>query len=177
MDILLKIKKADYIRLIVLVGIATFLILSYPDFEPIPNITAKAAAIVMTFYFGVTPVVYENHILLDMHSMIYPMTVSPECSGVTVVALFIIVIFLIPDINIKHRLYSFFFIIPLYLANVLRIVSSVIVGDNTNIETLAWYHGTVGQLFIFLAMIVTFAMFLKIFGYFGKYQQDVLCQT
>ena len=170
MDILLKIKKTDCIRLIVLVGIVTFLILSYPGFEPIPEITAGAAAIVMTIYFGVTPTVYENHIFLDMHNNIYPMTVSPECSGIIVVALFIIVIFLIPDISLKHRFYSFFFAIPLYLANVLRIVSSVIVGDNTNIETLAWYHGTIGQLLIFLAMIVIFAIFLKIFGYFGKNQ-------
>lgn len=167
---MLKIKKTDYIRLMVLIGTTIFLILSYPDFEPIPEITAEAAAIVMTIYFGVTPIVYENNIFLDMHNMIYPMTVSPECSGITVVILFIIVIFLIPGISLKHRLYSFFFIIPLYLANVLRIVSSVIIGDNTNMEILAWYHGTVGQLLIFLAMIVTFAIFLKIFGYFGKYQ-------
>lgn len=167
---MLKMKKADYVRLIVLIGIVAFLILSYPSFEPMPEITAEAAAIVMTIYFGITPIVHENHIFLDMHNMIYPMTVSPECSGVTIVVLFIIVIFLIPGISLKHRLYSFFFIIPLYLANVLRIVSSVIVGDNTNIETLTWYHGTIGQLFIFLAMIVIFAIFLKIFGYFGKYQ-------
>ena len=167
---MLKIKNTDYIRLIVLIGITAFLILSYPSFEPIPEITAESAAIVMTIYFGITPTVYQNHIFLDMHNMIYPMTVSPECSGITVVALFIIVIFLIPGISLKHRFYSFFFTVPLYLANVLRIVSSVIVGDITNIETLVLYHGTIGQLLIFLAMIVIFAIFLKTFGYFGKNQ-------
>lgn len=174
---MLQIKRDGYIRIMVLISIAMFLILSYPDFEPIPRITAKAAAIIMTLYFGTTPIAHENHIFLDINNMIYPMIVSPECSGITVIALFIIVIFLIPNINLKHRFYSFLLAIPLYFANVLRIVSSVIVGDSTNIEILAWYHGTIGQLLIFLAMIISFAIFLKVFGYFGKRHEYGLTQV
>lgn len=81
-------------------------------------------------------------------------------------AVFALVMFITPDIKLQHRFYALLFLPLILLANIFRIVSGIIIGDYTNIEILLLFHGSLGQVLIFLVMIASFIWFLKHFGYF-----------
>lgn len=161
----MKLNTNTIIRGAVLLVIVIYLITAYPAFEPFPALTAVLVSETILLYTGVMPVVYDNYIFMNLYDQIYIIDVSQECSGVGILAVFAFVIFITPGIKLHHQLLSLGFLPILYIANVFRIVSSIIVGQMTSVDGLLLFHSSIGQVIIFSAMILVYIVFLKTFGY------------
>jgi|GEM_PF-1438997 len=162
----IEIDKA--IRFSVLFMVLSITVIGYPDYAPIPQITALLIAKILSYFLGAVPVVYGNSVLLRIDNEIISMDISPECSALIAMLLFIFVIFITPGIKLQHRLYSLLFILVLYIVNLFRIISEVLIGSRSNIETMSIYHAGVGQVVFFSAMILLYISFLKMFGYMNN---------
>lgn len=163
---MMKINRDKLIRTTVILLIGGYFLLTFPNFEPFPQITTQLVAIVLSLYIGVTPVYHDNHIFLNLYDQISVINISPECSGVILLSVFALVMFITPHIKLWHRFCALLFLPLILLANVFRIVSGIIIGDYTSVEILLLYHSSFGQVFIFLVVIASFIWFLKLFGYF-----------
>lgn len=156
------------IRLVVLCLLLGILIIGYPDYFPIPQITALLIAKILGCFIGASPIVSQNSVLLSINNEIVSMDISPECSALIAMLLFIFVMFITPGIKLKHRLYSLLFIPILYVANLFRITSEVFIGSIFNIEAMSIFHAGIGQVVFFSTMILLYIGFLKIFGYLNN---------
>jgi exosortase/archaeosortase family protein len=156
------------IRLAVLCLVLGVFIIGYPNYFPIPQVTALLIAKILGCFIGASPIVSQNSVLLSINNEVVSMDVSPECSALIAMLLFIFVMFITPGIKVQHRLYSLLFIPILYAVNLLRIISEVFVGSRFNIETMSIYHAGVGQIVFFSTMILLYIGFLKIFGYLNN---------
>ncbi len=163
---MIKINKDTLIRATVILFISGYFLLTFPNFEPFPQKTAQLAAMLLSLYAGVTPVYHDNHIFVNLYDRISVVNISPECSGVILLSVFALVIFITPLIKLQHRFYALLFLPLILVANVFRIVTGIIIGDYTSLEVLLLYHSSFGQVFIFIVLITSFIWFLKLFGYF-----------
>lgn len=164
----MKIDTDKAIRLAVLCLVLAIFIIGYPNYFPIPQITALLIAKILGCFIGASPIASQNSVLLSINNEIVSMDISPECSALIAMLLFIFVMFITPGIKLQHRLYSLLFIPVLYAVNLFRIVSEVFVGSRLNIEMMSIYHAGVGQVVFFSAMILLYIGFLKIFGYLNN---------
>lgn len=155
-----KINKDLAIRISVIASIVAYMIAFYPGYEGITNTTARLLSVVSSWYLGVVPAYFNDYVIFNFKE-ITPLKLSPECSGLTVVIIFIIVVWLIPNVRLKNRIYALVFVPILYFANIIRLLMAVIIGDKINVNALSIYHGTVGQLFIFVMLIACFMIFIK----------------
>lgn len=151
-------KKIRSIVLLILVG---YIVTFYPSYKDLTSLTVSSLAIVSSLYIGVIPVHGTNDIFFNFNG-ITPLIVSPECSGLTVITVFTAIVWLVPGISIKRRIYALLLIPVLFAVNVLRLLMAVIIGDKINVNALSIYHGTLGQLFIFVAMISCFVIFMAL---------------
>jgi exosortase/archaeosortase family protein len=151
-------KKETILRLSIIIFLILLLINFYPEYDLLTNITVKLLAIVSSLYFGFIPIYSKNTIFYNFES-ITPIVVSPECSGLFVIFVFLFVVWLVPNVSIKNRLYAFGLVPILFFGNILRLFIAIVVGDKFNTDALQIYHGTIGQLFIFIILISCFIMF------------------
>lgn len=149
------------IRSIVLLMLAGYIIASYPNYETLTSLTVASLAMVSSLYIGVIPIHESNSIFFNFNG-ITPLIVSPECSGLTVITVFTAIVWLVPCVSIKRRTYALLLIPVLFAINVSRLLIAVIIGDKFSVDALSVYHGTLGQLFIFVTMIMCFAIFMKL---------------
>lgn len=161
----MKTNMDKVIRFIVLCLVFGIFIIGYPNYFPIPQITALLIAKILGCFIGAAPIVSKNSIFLNINNEIVSMDISPECSALIAMLLFIFVMFITPGIKLKHRLYSLIFIPILYAVNLFRIVSEIFVGSRVSIEMMPIYHAGIGQVMFFSTMILLYIGFLKIFGY------------
>ncbi len=155
-----KVSKDLAIRTLVIMSTVAYLIAFYPGYESVTNMTAKLLSVVSSWYLGVAPAYFNDYVIFNFKE-ITPLKLSPECSGLTVITIFVIVVWLIPNVSLRSRIGAFVFIPILYFANIIRLLMAVIIGDKINVSTLSIYHGTVGQLFIFAMLVVCFMIFIK----------------
>ncbi len=156
-----KMSKDLAIRTLVIMSTVAYLIAFYPGYESVTNMTAKLLSVVSSWYLGVAPAYFNDYVIFNFKE-ITPLKLSPECSGLTVITIFIIVVWLIPNVSLRSRIGAFVFIPILYFANIIRLLMAVIIGDKINVNTLSIYHGTVGQLFIFTVLVICFMVFIKL---------------
>src|SRR4030065_999687 len=121
-------KKETIFRLLVIFILTSLLVYFYPEYDLLTNITVKVLAIISSLYIGVIPSYYENNIFYNFGN-ITPIIVSPECSGLFIIFVFLFVVWLVPNTTIKTRLYAFLLIPILFFSNVLRLFVAVVLGD------------------------------------------------
>lgn len=155
-----KMNKDLVIRTSIIASTVAYLIAFYPGYENITNTTAKLLSVVSSWYLGVAPAYFSDYVIFNFKE-ITPLKLSPECSGLTVITIFIIVIWLIQNVSLRSRIEAFIFVPILYFANVIRLLMAVIIGDKINVSALSVYHGTVGQLFIFVVLVTCFMIFIS----------------
>lgn len=147
-----------------------YFVFNYPSFYPFPEITSKLVAKTLTIVgMDVTP--YKNMLVADNFPAI---EVSAECSGIILLLIFPLIIFLIPYIPLSHRFAALLFIPILFLGNIIRIAIDVFIGFHYSPEMLIFFHNTVGQVFIFFWAISLYVIWLKIFGNFPKESEEVV---
>lgn len=168
-----KLTKEHCIRGAVIAMIFGIVVLGYPYYEPLPRITAYLVAQLLSVFIGSSPAVSDNVVLLSINDGLAAINISTECSGFIVLLLFEFVMFLTPRIELKHRFYSLIFIPVIYLANIIRIASAVVIGEISNIDTMMIYHNSMGQIIFFAMLIISYIAFLYIFGYL-KVEKPIL---
>lgn len=153
------------VRCIVIGLVLGIIVIGYPGYEPVPQITAKLTAYILGCFIGAAPAVHGNIVFLKINNDITALDISPECSALVAMLVFISVMFITPGIKLKHRLYSLLLVPVLYAVNLFRITSETFVGSISNIRIMSIYHVGVGQIVFFSAMILLYIGFLKAFGY------------
>jgi exosortase/archaeosortase family protein len=164
-------KKDNIIILTVILLICLYLLLKYPEYKPLPEITAKGVSYILGPFFGFQPLTYNNIILLNLENRFITLTISPECSGILIISIFIFVIFITPKLKLKHKFLSLLFVPLIILLNIIRIALGVVVGTKmSSTEILLIFHNSFGQVFIFFVLIIVYIIFLKIYGYYPSYK-------
>lgn len=151
-------KKNTIFRVLILLILVSLLAYFYPKYDILTNLTIEILVVMSSLYFGIMPSYYENIIFYNFGN-ITPIIVSPECSGLFIIFVFLFVVWLVPNVSIKNRLYAFMLIPILFFGNILRLFIAIIIGDKFNTDALQIYHGTIGQLFIFVILISCFIIF------------------
>jgi exosortase/archaeosortase family protein len=158
-------KLDKIVRICILISLVYILTYQFPGYETFTTSSTAILAYIIGLYTGVTPVHYDNIILLHIDNELISLIVSSECSGLITLVLFIITIFMLPNIEMKHRLYSFIFLPILYFANISRILLEVIIGDYISISAMSIFHMIIGQILYFSILITCYIAFLYKFGY------------
>lgn len=153
-----------WVKLLVIGLILFYLITNFPDFKPFPEITAFLVAYILGF-FGVIAVNWGHLLVVEG---LPGLEVSAECSGIILMMIFPLTIFLIPSVKIGHRLASLAFIPVLFLGNIIRITVDVLIGIHYSTDLLIFFHDTIGQVFIFFWAIGLYLIWLRMFNNFPK---------
>lgn len=159
-----KIFNPLWVKLLVIGIILFYLVTNFPDFEPFPEVTAFLVAKLLVL-LGVNAVNWGHLLLVEG---IPGLEVSAECSGIILMMIFPLTIFLIPSVQLRHRLASLLFIPILFFGNVLRITVDALVGVYYSPDMILFFHDTVGQVFIFFWAIVLYLVWLRLFNNFPR---------
>lgn len=154
-------KKENIIRGFVLAVMIGIIVYFYPKYDILTNFTVKVVVLLSSLYLGIVPAYYENNIFYNFHGSTTTLTISPECTGLFVILMFLSVVWVVPNVSLKNRIYAFIFAPIIYLSNIIRLLIAVIIGDKMNTDALVLFHGTAGQLFIFLVLIGCFVVFIN----------------
>lgn len=161
-----------FTRIVIIVTILSFTILMYFKSIFLSEIATQYVATVLNYFIGIVPVTAGNILFLNMNDQIVPILISFDCTGFMFISIFILIMFMMPEISLKHRIISLLLLPLIYLANVARIVFGIILGINTNIRMMTFFHDTVGQVFLLVFTVVALVLFLNIFGYI-KFKRDL----
>lgn len=145
-------------------GLITIAIIGYPSYQPLPQWTGVISAGVLNA-LGIFSVAWGDFLIVEN---LPPLKISAECSGIVLLLVFPLTIFLMPVFPIRQRVASLAFVPFLFLGNVFRIVTDVLVAKYISPEMLLFYHDSLGQVFIFFWGIVAYLVWLIIFGNFPK---------
>lgn len=145
-------------------GIAIgYLLYSYPYFHPFPSITARGTALILNL-LGISSVSSGYFVVVSFPDVSRIVKISIECSGILLLYVFTIIIFISPHIRLRDRLISLLLLPAILLGNQLRIVLSVFSGVYGSVDTLYFVHSTFGNVFVFLWVFVVYFLWLKITG-------------
>lgn len=162
-----------WLKLLVIGVILYYLITNFPDFHPFPEVTAFLVAELLGL-FGVIAVNWGHLLVVEG---LPGLEVSAECSGIILMMIFPLTIFLIPSVDIKHRLASLFFIPILFLGNIIRITVDVLIGIHYSTDLLIFFHDTIGQVFIFFWAITLYLIWLRLFNNFPREKVPLMADT
>jgi exosortase/archaeosortase family protein len=160
------------IEKIIILIILTFTILMHFENRFFSELTSQYVATSLSYFIEITPVTAENILFLKMNDHIVPILISFECTGFMFISIFILTIFMMPNISLKHRLVSLLLVPLIYLANIARIIMGLTIGIYTNIHTMILFHDTVGQVFLLIFTVLLLLIFLNISGYI-KLKRDL----
>jgi exosortase/archaeosortase family protein len=158
-----KINKS--IRLSIMVLLVALSIFGYPEYKPLPQITAYFVAALMSYVIGVMPITSNNLMFFNIGDRVTTISISPECSGFILMSTFVLITFLMPNIDIRHRLISVLTLPVIYMANIMRIVLCILLGIYTNTYVMVLVHESIGQVFLLVVTTAIYIRFLKMFGY------------
>jgi exosortase/archaeosortase family protein len=150
-----------------------YLILGYPAYQPLPQITAQADAWLLNTA-GIHAVSDSRYLVASFHHQDYIYELSYECCGLILFAIYIIVIFLIPKFSYKHRAVALLFLPLIFFGNILRIALGVMVGYHVSVDASIFFHDTFGQILIFIWIIACFLAWLKLTHNFPTEPHKVL---
>jgi len=148
-------------RMSVITILIIALLYFYPKYDILVEYITQSVVFLYSLYFKIEPVYYGNTIFLNFDTIIL-LTVSPECSGLIVIFIFLFVVWMIPKVSIQHRLIGSLLIIVILLGNVFRLFIDILVGNTFNVDILRIYHSTISQLFILVILCGCFIIFMKI---------------
>jgi exosortase/archaeosortase family protein len=161
------------IRVIIILGCIAYLIVSFPAYKPIPQMTSKVNAVLLNG-IGIDSTPYNSFLIVSFKNVNRIYELSAECSGLILYAMFLIGIFVVPYFSFKHRLIALLFLPILFFGNALRIMASVLVGYNFSAKSSEFFHDTFGQILIFVWVILCFIVWLKITKNFPKEKMEVI---
>lgn len=150
-------------------SILFYVMTQFPYFYPFPETTSWLTSHFLSI-FGIEALAYQHFLIVQN---IPVLEISAECSGVVLLMVFPLIIFLIPDVDIRHRLGSLLFLPVLYLGNILRIAIDVWIGLTYGVDALGFFHDTLGQIFIFFWTIILYILWLHLFGNFPHEQRVI----
>ncbi len=153
-------KELKYRKSVIAILIFTLLCF-YPTYDILIRYVIKSVVFLCSLYFQIEPVYYNNMIFLNLGT-ITMMTISPECSGLFLIFIFLFVVWIIPNVSIKHRLLGSSLSSIIFLGNVFRLFIDIIIGDKFGVNVLRIYHVTIGQLFILIIVCCCFIIFMHI---------------
>lgn len=153
-------KNEIYLRVAVITSISWLIVYFSPKYDYLTNYTTKLLAILSYYIIGVVPGYYQNSIIFNF-GVLTPMSVSPECSGLIAILVFLMVIWLVPNASLKSRIYAFALVPIIYFSNIFRLLVAVAIGNKFGVEPVTLYHATIGQLFTFVMLISCFIIFIK----------------
>lgn len=154
-----------YTKKMILLMTLSIIIFTYFENILISELTSRYVAIFISYFVGIIPITTGNILFLKMNDHIVPILISFECTGLMFISIFILTMFMLPDIKLKHRFISLLLLPLIYLANVARIVFGIILGIYTNISMMNLFHDTVGQVFLLIFTVVALLIYLNICGY------------
>lgn len=152
-------KNEAYLRASVILTFILFVIYFYP-YDYLTTYTTRSVAVLSLFFIDVVPSYYQNYIFFNFGT-ITPVSISPECSGLIAIIVFLFVVWLVPNMSLKNRVYAFALIPVIYFSNIVRILVGIIIANKFGADSLIIYHATMGQIFIFVVLIVCFITFVK----------------
>lgn len=161
------------IRILIISGCIVYLISAFPGYEPLPQITSKADAILLNG-MGIDSTPLGRYLIVSFKDSNVIYELSSECSGLVLYSMFIIGIFLVPYFSFKHRAIALAFLPVLFFGNILRVMFGIIVGYHFTIEASEFFHDTFGQILIFFWVLVCFVIWLKITKNFPKEKLEVV---
>lgn len=172
-----KKEKAEfYVRISIIAVLSIYLIAFYPGYYPLPQLTAKVVSFILGT-LNISSAVDGTFIVVAFPELAQALELSAECSGIILFAMFIFVVFIVPDIPLSHRLVAILFIPLLFLANLFRIIAGIIVGYHTKIGAVDFFHNTIGQVLMFFIAISVYMTWLHFFGHFpherANYKKDL----
>lgn len=150
-------------------GFILYIILSFPDFYPFPHITSQILAFILN-QIGIYAFPHGNELIVDNLPILH---ISAECSGIILMSIFPLTIFLIPHFSAKQRMASLLFLPVLFLGNIVRILIDILVGLNFSVSALIFFHDSVGQILVFLWAIGAYFIWLKLFGNFPREKKAI----
>ena len=153
------------VRILILAAIVFFLAYTFPDFVFLTQLTGNALVFFLPF-LGIPAVLYQNFLVVDYPQMSRVFALSAECTGIVVASIFVLSVFITPEIPMRKRIVGLLFLPVLFFGNVLRIILDVWIGGHYSVQTTVFFHDTIGQLFIFCWAIASFYAWLKITGEF-----------
>lgn len=151
--------KENIVRIGVIGAIVSWLIFAYPIYNPFQKITISALKFFLTLIKIKTTNV-QNYIVVQF-SDIKIFKLSIECAGVVLIAIFLIGIFITPNIQFMIRLLGLLFVPIIFLANIARIMMTIIVADYSP-KISIFVHNSVGQLFILGVAVICYVYFIKL---------------
>lgn len=161
-------KRVDYLRVLVSIvavgGLVAIAVVGYPYYQPLPQWTGIVSANMLNV-MGIFSAAWGDFLIVEN---LPPLKISAECSGIVLLLVFPLTIFLMPVFPIRQRAASLLFVPVLFLGNVFRIITDVLVAKHISPDMLLFYHDSLGQVFIFFWGIILYIIWLIIFGNFPK---------
>jgi exosortase/archaeosortase family protein len=149
------------LRLSILIGSVSYLVVGYPGYYPLPEATASVTSFFLNL-MGINAVALGRYIAVSFPSMDCTYMLSSECSGIIIYIMFLIGIAVVPYFRTWHRLVALGFLPLLFLGNASRILMSILVGYQFSVDASEFFHATVGQVLIFFWILVCFIAWLKL---------------
>lgn len=150
---------------VIIAIILVFTILMYLKNIFLSELTSRYVATILKYFIGINPVTVGNILFLRMNNHIVPIIISFECTGFMFISIFILAMFMMPNISLRHRFASLLLLPVIYLANIARIILGITLGIYTNIDTMVLFHDTIGQVFLLIFTVLILLIFLNICGY------------
>lgn len=161
-------KSVDTWRLVVSLlavgAIAALAVAGYPSYQPLPQWTGILSANVLNSV-GIFSAAWGDYLIVEN---LPPLKISAECSGIVLLLVFPLTIFLMPVFPLTQRFASLLFVPFLFFGNTMRIITDVLVAKYISPDMLLFYHDSLGQVFIFFWGITAYLVWLIIFGNFPK---------
>ena len=152
--------KESIIRISVISILLLWLILAYPSFSPLPQIVSKSMQFSLSL-LNIDSVNYGKYLLVDMQGINRAFSVSWECSGLILYGIFMLGVFAFPKILMKARLMSILFLPLIFIANIFRMLLSVIIAKYWNVKYSVIFHNSIGQILIFGLAISIYVAWIK----------------
>ncbi|MBU1940647.1 MAG: archaeosortase/exosortase family protein [Candidatus Thermoplasmatota archaeon] len=150
-----------------------YVILAFPLYKPLPQITAYLNAQLLQL-LHISAVAVDNLIVVSFPEVTRIYELSSECSGLVLYIMFLVGIFIVPAFSLRHRLIALGFVPLLFFGNTLRVLAGVMVGYHFSAESSEFFHDTFGQIIIFSWVLVCFIIWLKITHNFPKDKMEVM---
>ena len=100
-----------------------WLIYSYPSFYPVPQFTGK----IVNFFLNainITSIQYGRFLIVDFVDANRIFKLSAECAGIILYSVFLLVIFIVPQYSLLHRMIGLAFI-PLLFIGITPIIATL----------------------------------------------------
>jgi len=155
------------IRASILLICLGYIVLAFPGYAPLPELTAQVNAQVLNTA-GIHTISLQRYVVVSFSQADRIYELSSECSGLLVYLMFLIGIAVVPYFSVSNRLFALLFLPILFMGNALRILFGILIGYRFSVDASEFFHATFGQVLIFFWVLVCFILWLKLTRNFPK---------